>query len=30
LLDALAAEVRMFEAGQPPSDDMAAILFRIG
>ena len=28
-LDRLAAEVRAFEAGQPASDDMAAILFRV-
>ena len=28
-LDKLAAEVRRFEAGQPASDDMAAILFRV-
>jgi sigma-B regulation protein RsbU (phosphoserine phosphatase) len=28
-LDKLTAEVRIFEAGQPASDDMAAILFRI-
>src|SRR5262249_45057955 len=29
VLNKLAAEVRVFEAGQPASDDMAAILFRI-
>jgi sigma-B regulation protein RsbU (phosphoserine phosphatase) len=28
-LDKLAAEVRLFEAGQPASDDMAALLFRV-
>ena len=29
-LDALIAEVRAFEAGQPPADDVAAVLLRIG
>jgi hypothetical protein len=28
-LDKLAADVRLFEAGRPASDDMAAILFRV-
>ncbi len=28
-LDRLAADVRLFEAGRPASDDMAAILFRV-